>query len=224
MNITNPDKIVLINKYYPKGLTKKDIADYYNKNKKLILSGCVNRPVFLFMSFSKRSKIVVKRHLNERQLIFLNSNNYDKILNGYVISISIETPDPTPYWCIDLDYSNNVSNLEKIDSLEKIIEIIKDHTENIRITNSSTGYHVYGYLNRKQNLASSKKVLLSILKMSVPGNMSLTRNRRITVDLSPMNRRGGSTLIGSLTRSGIICTDITENYRDVIPERDFTIK
>lgn len=222
---SEPKKIVLINSYYPNGLTKQDIANHYNENKDIILKESDNRPIVMFMSFfGSDDNITVRRKHKENNRIILTQNNYDDIMSGYVISIAAETPDPTPYWCIDMDYSNSVSLKEKIESLDTVVKIISSHVVNIRITNSSSGYHIYGYLKHKQSLSQAKRVLSSILKMGIPNDMMVGRGKRISIDLTPMNRRGCATVVGALTKGGIVCTDITDSYKKAVPERDFKIK
>lgn len=211
-----PNKIVFINDVYPKGLTSLDVYSYYTKNKEKILKECKDHPIVMFMSFEPNTDLVVRRNIDSKP-IFLNRANYDSIVSGYTLSISMETLNLTEYYVVDVDFKRRGTELELKTATKAVVNLFGrvPKIKEVRVTNSSTGFHVYGYLKRKENLNFAKKYLFDILESTFIGKYSLTRNSNVSgivLDTTPMNRRGSITIPWSLTRSGIICSDVTNNF------------
>lgn len=220
--MNEPDKIVFVNKYYPKGITKRQLADYYIANKNRILKECGNRPIVLFMSFEAYNPLVVQRKVDNKQIVF-NSKNYDKLMTtGNILSVAAEIPRRTNFWVIDIDCKTVSDNRKKVKAVDDVLKTMEGFVKTFRVCNSTTGFHVYGYLSKNVDKTSQKILIERQLENHLShiykiGNLqeieSLNVTRReINLDLSPMNERGAILVPGSLTREGIICSDITRNY------------
>jgi hypothetical protein len=209
----DPDKIVFRNDIYPNGLKSIVLYNYYMKNKSYILKQLNNAPIVMFMAVEDTKPLIVKRLINN-ELIKLNSSNYDTIIGGYTLSISMELLNPTSYYVVDIDYRNRGTELQLKQAVADVIGIYKNNNiDDVRVTNSSTGYHVYGFLKRKQPLYKAKNNLEKILKPLTPKySLSRYNSNGIILDTSIMHTRGSITVPGGLTRTGIICSDVTRNY------------
>ena len=207
---SEPNKIVFKNSIYPIGLTTGDIYSYYLRNKSKILEMVEKKKLILFMSFDVDKPLTVVRNLKDGSPIILNKSNYTNILSGYNISISMETPDPTDYIVLDIDYKDRATEMQMkraasdVRNMFNNMSIVKES----KITNSSTGYHIYGFLKRKIKLDDAREILLTNIKKNFSGKYGIGRNSKVSgvvLDITPMYKRGAITIPYSLTREGIKC-------------------
>jgi hypothetical protein len=225
----NPNTIVIRNYYYPYGLKEIDIWNYYSKNRDKILKEVRGRPILLFM-FIKENEYIIKRFYDYK-LIRLNSKNYDTIINGRTVSLSVEQEqDKINYFCIDIDSPNGMNDENKLkDCVEKVITFYDniDMVRKIRVVNSATSYHVYGYIKQNLNTSVAIKYLIKKLNYDLDKEFSINskskNNNKINLDLSPMYLRGSHTVPWSLCKNGLVCMDITDTWESFRRE-DATLK
>lgn len=214
------DKIVFENKYYPAGLTKRNLSDYYMSNMSSILDECKGRPVVLFISFDPKRKLVVQRNIDNKP-IRLNKTVYEKIFStGNIVSISAEILDLTNFWVIDIDSKTVTNEKRKIQAVEKVLKTTTPFVKTHKVYNSTSGFHVYGFLSKKVVKTTQKMMLEKLLETQL-GEYCLIDNQKlyddvensdINLDMSPMNTRGSILVPGALSRDGIICSDVTKTY------------
>lgn len=210
---SEPDKIVFKNGLYPNGLTAEQIYKYYIKNKRRILKECDRRPVVLFNYYDPTTHVVVQRNRNNQPII-LTHENYDEIITGYNISISVETAYPgdlVKHKIIDLDPIGNVTETQMKNAVLELAEFY--NYRKYTITNGSRGYHLRVEINK-----ASRKQVLQIMKAELTenfGNKYLindrSRNRPksgINLDFIAMQNKGSLTVPYALTRHGVICSPI----------------
>jgi hypothetical protein len=217
---SNPKEIIFKSEYYPKGLTTGQIYNYYIKNKNKILKECLNQPVLMFLSFDINKPLVVKRN-HDRTSIILNERNYESLINGHLISLSMETSNPTNFWVIDIDSKNNQKESVKKKALYELLDFFKNECpfkiKNHRITNTSTGYHLFLYLNQKMNLNISIKLLNNLLKNKFQNKYDINpykSGNNISFDFTPMKNRGSFVVPYSLNRNGLKCLDLTNEIKN----------
>lgn len=213
---SEPSKIVLKNSVYPNGLTALDIHSYYLRNKNRILKYAEMKKVVLFLSFDADNELVVRRNNKDNTPIILSNINYNEIITGYNISIAMETDLTTEYYVVDIDVKGNIPEIyvkraaSEVENAFKTEKFIK----NTLITNSTTGYHVYGFLKGKEHIDRARTNMLAILKNKVPNRYIYGRTTSLTnailLDPSPMYKRGSITIPNALTRQGLICGEITD--------------
>lgn len=217
---SDPEKIVLTNKYYPNGLTTKSVYDYYIFNKEKILKECGNQPVLIFYMFDKNSDFTVKRNMNNK-LIHLTSENYDNVISGYSISISKEISNNNMTDLIVLDIDPVHYNVQENKVKECVSDILKLFSSNkYKITNSSSGYHIYIKLKSPENLDSVREIVLKTLQKQLSQKYLINDRtsakklidvkKEINIDLSSMYKKGSITVENSLNRNGLICKDVTK--------------
>ena len=81
----NPETIILRNKFYPKGLSEKDVYEYYQSVKGKILQQTQGREL-MFAIMVDMNKPVIRRKVSGK-FIFLTPSNYDKMITGRTLVI-----------------------------------------------------------------------------------------------------------------------------------------
>lgn len=213
----NPESVILTNVYYPKGLRESQIWNHYQKYKNWIIEGAKGRSVVVFL-IPNINDIIVIRKLKGNNIV-LSLDTYDKVISGRTISFAYELGKVLEYYVIDIDYNSGVSESSKKDFLELVLDFYKTLPEVIgnKIYLSSSGYHVYGYLEKKMDYRISTNVLKKKMNYYFKDQCSIdSKNKdkfRINLDLSPM-KNGACTVPFALNRNGLICYDVTNNYLD----------
>lgn len=225
---SEPDSIILKNNYYPTGLKSQDIYTYYLDNKKEIIKGADGRPVLLFLKFEQISKTIVKRKLNNKPIVLTNKN-YEKIISGYTLSISVES-EYNGYLkeiLLDIDQLGNITESYKKECVNDVYNYYKDDYSEIKITNSGKGYHIRINLNKKEKREIVYGRTLDQLKEKFENKYFVNykygskKMKGINIDLSPMTNKGSLTIPYALCRNGLICKDITNNLLNY--SRNFSI-
>jgi hypothetical protein len=211
----NPKTIIIKNKYYPRGLRQIDIWNHYQKYKLKILKVLEQRPIMLFI-FLDGGNVVVRRQFQNKPII-LNKDNYDRILHGRTVSLSVETGNPTNYFCIDIDSTFNDKEKDLKECVEKLVNFYKENllVNKIKIYLSANSYHVYGYLKNPLNIDVARNILEKELSMRFSDLYDINSKMpsRINLDLTPMYDKGTHTVPFSLSRNGLIYQDITKNWK-----------
>jgi hypothetical protein len=229
--ILDKDKPVFINKYYPNGITKNMLVNYYTKNARKILNECDKRRVVLFFSFEPKTKLVIKRNINGAPIIF-NENIYFKLINsGNLISIAAEIPEKTNFWVMDIDCKTINTPIVKSKAVLDIIELIKPFVRQYKVFNSTTGFHIYGYLNKKVDRSTQCGLLEKMMedklghKYRIDGQVldKDIEHDNINIDFSPMNMRGCILVPHALSREGIVCADVTHMLSKTYKSKMITI-
>lgn len=205
---SEPEKIIFNN------IKAKKLYEYYLFNKNNIIKECDLRPVLLFNAYANyKDLFTIVRNYKEKAII-LNKENYENVISGYTVSISVESQYPGKYLkqkLIDIDYTGSVSEKE-------LKECVKDlamfyNKFNYHITNSSNGYHFRVDILTQANykvLANTEIELKKEFKNKYLINSKLRKkpNGTINLDLVAMNNRGSLTVPYSLNRNGSICNYI----------------
>ena len=213
----DPNVIIIRNEYYPDGLKEERVWNYYLKNKNKIIKEAANRPIIIFLFVSENNSIILRR-TRSNESITLNKENYEKVISGRSVSLSVENIGG--YYCIDIDSKENVKEEDKKQAVQDILDIYKKLPEvkKIRVTSSSSGYHVYGYLVKQVSPDTAINILKKHLEFSLKDKYGIgqridSSDKDIVLDFAPMYSRGSHTLPGSLNRNGTICLDITKNWK-----------
>jgi len=219
--LSDLDKIIFTNKYYPNGITKNMLINYYTVNARRILNECGKRPVVLFFSFEPNEPLVIRRNINGSPII-LYPKIYDKLVgSGNVISIAAEVPDRTNFWVIDIDCKTMDNSKYKAEAVDDIISLMEPYIKFYKVYNSTTGFHIYGYLVKKVNRSIQRGLVERLLEDKLSGKYRIdgqildksVEHENINLDLSSMNQRGSILVPNSLSREGIICKDVTNSYK-----------
>jgi len=215
---TIPQTTILNNKYYTSGLTEGRVWVHYQKNKSEILKEIDKRPVILFI-FTELNKFIVKRKVLNAPFT-LTVNNYDKIISGRTVSISVEQRKSTNTWVIDIDPGPSVNELQLKECINDILNssiskigMIKTH----RIISTSKGYHIHFHINKNMNIDVSRKLLIKLLSFDFSNkylvNKKNPKGSEINLDLTPTTFRGAYVVPYALTRNGLEAFDCTNNWK-----------
>ena len=209
--------ILLTNTFYPSGLTEGQAQVHYLKNSNRIIKKANKRPVLTFI-YTETNKYIVKRNGTNGEPFVLTHDNFERIVHSRVVGLSVELPLLTPYWCLDIDAKENGSEKKKQECVREVLEFLKtmNEVESHQITTSSTSYHIYAHLHRKQHVISSrayvKKQLLGHFGNQYNVDSKGRGGSKINIDLSPMARRGSHTILHGLNLNGLKCIDVTDSY------------
>lgn len=211
----NPDQIILSNSYYPRGLTEGQSWSHYKYMKWNILNEINRRPTIIFFC-PEENNIIVRRNLNNKPII-LNMNNYDKIINGRTLSLSVVTDSEIDYFVLDID-AKNVDENSKKECVEKLINYIDklSETTGYRVINSANSYHVHGLLNRYYPTDLIRKRLLEKIKNDFGNDYHVNKkgfSRGINIDFTPLYTGGSHTVPFALCRNGLVAKDITKTWK-----------
>jgi len=204
----NPNTVIVKNKYY-KGLTEKDIYEYYIRNKNNILAYIANRTVSFFLIVD--DKIIVKRK-HKGSPIILNEKNFEEIITGRTLCIHLNRTTPiTNYMVIDIDSKGtSLHNLSKPWKMAVTLigeEFQKDiiHFETLF---SGTGLHYIFYTKKLYNIDKMRERVLLALKKQNKYLVNKKGTGNINFDMSP-NYKGAMHISKfSLAKNGLIVQDI----------------
>jgi DNA primase len=205
----HPEDIVIRNWLYPKGLTEKDIYNYYQTVKNPILNWIGNRNIAFFLKI--KDILVVKRNIGE-SVIKLTEENYNEVITGRTIQVLVERPDPSNYFVVDIDAGQMHSHNEIIEASNIVMELLNPLNiikwENL--FTSPKGLHVIGYLDKPRRVDELRIVLEKYLlkQQNYLVNVKGKRHKQINLDLTPNYKRSIHLCRYSLTKEGLICDDI----------------
>jgi len=209
------ETVIVKNKYYPRGLTEEDVINHYVNKKQKILDELNRRNVILFI-YPQVNKWVVKRKINGMTIV-LNNANYNSIITGRTVSISVERRSKVSYLCVDVDPGPNTDELILKDAVRALLNSsLRSLSNRERIISSAKGYHVYFYLKKQLSIAAAHKTLSNLLNMEFSNKYILggkpPKGNEIKFDTTPTRNKGSHTVAGALCRNGLICTDCTLNF------------
>lgn len=221
-------EIVIINKYYPNGINKDKIYEYYLKNKNIILKEVNSNNVFLLISIDT-NKFIVKRYINN-QKIKINRDNYESIIHPRVISLFIETKESLNNIVIDIDPGNDIFSQKVLDASKDVIDTFfnssyKDLLDNnYRSIFTGSGIHIIFRLNKTISRSRSLLICREILNKLNEKYVIDRRKYRpddIVIDLYPQYKGGSHIAPYSISKYGTICgpIDIFSKFNNSLIKR-----
>lgn len=208
----NPDQVVLKNKFYPNGLTEKDIYQYYQSVKPKLLNWINKRNSNFFLRIN--NDIVVKRK-HQNKPIKLSNSNFDQLITGRTNSIYVTIPERTSYFVIDIDGGKGINYMQLLDASEVAINALSELGVVIweKLFTSPNGMHLIGHLLSTISINSLRKEISLLLRTKQDRYLVNVKGRKpgtINFDLSPNQRNGMHMARYSLTKEGLICDNIAE--------------
>ena len=203
--IENPDTILIRNPLCVNGLTEKDVYDYYQSHKRLILDQVEGREVILFLAVQK-NKFVVKRNIK------LTKSNFDKIIHPRVVSIHSTMNKKENFGIIDID-CNHFGRAKKI--THELYYYLRNTFPklSIRFTGKES-FHIHCPFvdNNKRDIDKIRltlKDLITNFNTNIPHTKFKTKTNTIpNIDLAPNKYRGGYITLHSLSVLGLRCMEV----------------
>jgi len=220
IKLSDKNEILVKNKYYPDGLRENEVVKYHHKNKSVILNEIGKSRAVLCIA-TDINKYVILRKFKGRD-IYLTENNFDVFIHSRIISIFKEMNYITNEWCIDIDAGiktpeNKIKETvsETLNVFRQLYELgwIDNLKENIRIVNTSTGYHVLGYMKKRESITNCYEDIKYFFADLKNKYYKERGESNISIDFSVMKPRGCRVVVGSLNRNGLACLDVTKYWK-----------
>ena len=211
----NPETIVLRNNIYPKGLTEKQIWDYYQSYKHKILDETKLRDLMFFIAVEE-NKLVARRKLAGEDYIRLTPQNYDTIITGRTISIhsAMRQYEEISILDIDVDPSDGFRWAKKVtlDTYDYIMDkvpVVKKAS--IRFT-GKTSFHIVCDFERRMKVDTIRHLLETFLRGSPLIRAYNIGGRRTpgvpNIDLNRNCFRCNHITLNSLSVLGLRCMEV----------------
>ena len=227
---THPSDIIIKNKFYPHGLTEKQIYEYYLSVKDKMLKWINGRNVAFLMKIDDQTVMIRNQKGSSIQL---TSSNFEKLITGRTNVVYVTHPELTKYWIIDIDVGPNLlmkhcqyalKILEHELETDKIDDFGTSHYETL-IT-SPKGIHLIGHLKHGSNIDLLRTGLKHELdqvvsrinpksKIQFTVNVKGRLNNKINFDLSSMYQNSLHICKYSLTKEFLICDDLKKGIKKV---------
>lgn len=219
----NPNSIILLNEYYPKGLTQQQIYNYYMINKDKVLNQVKNREVMFFFAVSK-NQFIIRRKTADNEYYKLTSSNYEDMINGRVVSIHSTLSSNEEFGIIDIDF--HIFDQCKKAAAEVYDYLFKYYNKDLQIRyTGKQSFHIIYNFNRLYRIDIIKNYLKDALhglnkKYIINGKRS---EDKINLDLSSNKYRGGFITLNSLSINGLKCTEIKREDLDMFTQNQARI-
>ena len=222
----HPDRIIIKNSLYKKGLREIDVWNYYQKVKPLILKETQNRDVMFFIMVDI-NKPIIRRKLQNR-FIRLTSKNYDQIITGRTISIHSAMKSTEQFGIIDVDiaptdgfgYAKEVTS-NVYDFVMDKVPIVR--SAKIRFT-GKTSFHIICDFGRKMKIDGIRFLLGKFLRESNLAKIYTIEGKRRSgipnLDLGSNCLNCNYITLHSLSILGLRCIEVPYNrLNNFIPQK-----
>lgn len=214
----NPNTIIIKNRYYPKGLTEKNIWDYYQSIKSRFLQTTKNRDLSALIMTDVNKPIIRRRNMGGAT-IRLTPQNYDEIITGRTIGFYSAMTGYESFGIIDIDIDPRdgfkwaqKATLDTFDFVMDKMPIVR--TASIRFT-GKTSFHIICDFQQKMKIDTIRFMLRKFLQGSELNKMYTVDFKRKpgvpNLDLSPNKLKGNFITLHSLSIIGLKCMDIDYN-------------
>jgi hypothetical protein len=222
----NPNEIVLKNKFYPNGLTEKNIYEYYIKNKPKILNQVKDRDL-MFIIFPELNKPIMKKK-HKGKYLKLTPKNYEELITGRTVSIHSTMNMYEDICIIDIDSDNwNQAKIATDDVYNALISIPFINTVEIRYTGKSS-FHLYCTLPKKIKVDNIRGLMENYLikNKKIRKNYTIQKKRERgipNIDLYRNVKGANFITLHSLSFIGLKCMDIPYNKLKVFNKNNAII-
>lgn len=218
------ETILIKNEYYPKGLTRERVEKHYKTYRNYILKEVDRSKIVLFFAVDT-NQLIVRRNLDNAPIV-LTKENYDTVMSKRVVSIAMELGSVTDLWFVDIDPGNNVTHKRLIEITDKIVELFsRQYNEgyakqkNPKIVTTSSGFHIMMKMKSRTTVSKVQYEIKTFLENEMKNYEDVLINKKrkneneIILDLSPLNRRGSRVVPYALNRNGLMCIDVSRDYK-----------
>jgi len=208
--LANPNTIIVKNNFYLNGLTEKNVWDYYQKYKGIILNNTRGRDIMLGIAVDL-NKIVFKRKGNIR----LTNNNYNSIITGRKLVIYSTMKAYEDFCVVDID----INDWKKAKQTTQLIynqlhEFNFIRTIKILFTGKNA-FHIHCKFRDRYPITKAKSIIEAYLKQNQNHLLYTIQHKRLAnkpnIDLSPNKFKGAYITEGSLSMWGLKCIEVKLN-------------
>lgn len=227
----NPDTIIVKNKYYPKGLTERNIWNYYQSVKSPFLNSTKNRDLSALIMTDINKPIIRRRNLGGTT-IRLTPQNYDKVITGRTIGFYSAMTSTESIGIIDIDiHPNDGFNWAKKATVD-VFDYVMDKMPLVRkasiVFTGKTSFYIICDFQRKMKIDSIKFMLIKFLQGSeIAKKYTIDFKRQpgiSNIDLNLNKIRGNFITLHSLSIIGLKCMEVEYNQLKNFDPRQAIIK
>jgi hypothetical protein len=213
----HPDTVVIRNKFYPRGMTEKDVYEYYQKVKNDILEQVRHRDLMFFIMVDTNKPIV--RRKAKTGYIRLTAKNYDEVITGRTVSIHSAMNAYENIGIIDIDITEYDGFKWARKAAFDVYNFVMDkmpivRKAQIRFTGKGS-FHVVCEFSRKMKIDSIRFLLERFLRDSELSKVYTIEGKRRpgvpNLDLAPNKLRGNFITLHSMSVLGLRCMEVPYN-------------
>ena len=227
----NPDTIIVKNNYYPKGLTERDVWNYYQTIKPKFLETTKNRDLSALIMTDVNNPVIRRRNLGGKT-IRITPQNFNEIITGRTIGFYSSMNSYETFGIIDIDINPNdgfrwakKATLDTFDYVMDKMPLVRKAY--IRFTGKSS-FHIICDFQTKMKIDSIRFMLRKFLQNSELNKIYTVDYKRRpgipNLDLSPNKQNGSFITLHSLSTIGLKCMDIDYNQLKNFDPRNARIK
>jgi DNA ligase D-like protein (predicted 3'-phosphoesterase) len=212
----HPETIVVEpNEWYSKGLTEKDVWNYYDKVKRDIVE--------FYEEYDLDTMIIIQTdgEVIKRPEAIRTVKDFDKWNTGRCLEFHFALKDKTPFVYCDLDPKEDFSFEDVKKIANELISKLEDWEEisEVRcVFSGSKGFHLYGYLKSTMLTGEAREQMKKLLNeyISERGDERLTTGvtkeaNSMRLDTSTLHETGGLRVPGSLSmKTGLRCMEVPD--------------
>lgn len=222
----NPDSIVIKNKYYPNGLTEKDVYEYYIGNRNKIVDQVKNRDLMVAIFTDVNKYVIKKKHKGKP--IKLTPSNYEEMITGRTVSIHSTMNNTEDICVVDIDSDDwNDAKIATFDTYDALMDIPFINSVEIRYTGKSS-FHLFCTLPRKIKIDSIRELLETYLNKNkkIRSRYTIQKKRERgtpNIDLYRNVKGANFITIYALSIWGLKCIDVPYNKLKSFRQNDAKI-
>lgn len=176
----NPDEIVIEpNDFYPQGLSKQQIYDYYKKVEKDLLNQFGNNDIFIVI---KTDGTIYKRK-EDGNIKITTPEEFEKFNTGRTVEFHVTLGETASYYFIDLDPQEKY-DFEKVKKVVKDIQKLMTEIPDVSKVevrfSGSRGFHIYGYVKGQINVSEGRE----LMKQKLQEYIDQTGQRDLSIGLT----------------------------------------
>lgn len=175
--ISKVERVLEKNKYYPAGLSKTEISNYYKKIAPRMVPYLEGFD--LMISIKTDEGEIFRRHKPDNSPYRVESKDdlIDLTKGGRVVSIHYIVPRKTDMFWVDIDPGNEFPLKDVRDITVKVFRLLEKELDpreiNVKFS-GSRGFHIFGRLTKKEDVDSTRERLKELLRPLTEENPLLT--------------------------------------------------
>lgn len=201
-------RILLINSYYPDGLTDEMVQRHYKKYQKDILPEIYQKNVALLI-YPETNNFIWLRHIKKRPIVINSRKDFTKIIHNRVLGIFIEVSQSEKMFVVDVDGTNLDNNKIAIIYLYQLFSR-QNWLKNVEVVyTGKKSFHLHLIFPYKVSLDRARMLIEKTVWDEKHLDLYMTTNKKVeknivpNVDFATLRKRALYICPGSLSQIGL---------------------